>query len=107
MVAKMRKIPGYRKLFQDVFGRDIVIEDVGKAVASFQRTVLSGNSPVDKFDQGGDETALNEPHNVVLNCSERKPVVHAATPDSTSPMKSFTISVLGGIPIRSTSVGIW
>ncbi len=60
MVAKMRKIPGYRKLFQDVFGRDIVIEDVGKAVASFQRTVLSGNSPVDKFDQGGDETALNE-----------------------------------------------
>jgi len=59
MVAKMRKIPGYRKLFQNVFGREIVIEDVGKAVASFQRTVLSGNSPLDKFDQGGDETALN------------------------------------------------
>ncbi|TKB67146.1 MAG: c-type cytochrome [Nitrospira sp.] len=60
MIAKMRKIPGYRKLFQEVFGREIVIADVGKAVASFQRTVLSGNSPVDKFDQGGDETALSE-----------------------------------------------
>lgn len=60
MVAKMKKIPGYRKLFQEVFGREIVIEDVGKAIASFQRTVLSGNSSVDKFDLGGDEKALSE-----------------------------------------------
>jgi cytochrome c peroxidase len=60
MVTKMRKIAGYRKLFQEVFGREIVIEDVGKAIASFQRTILSGNSPVDKFDMGGDEKALPE-----------------------------------------------
>lgn len=60
MVAKMKKIPGYRKLFQEVFGREIVSEDVGKAIASFQRTKLSGNSAVDKFDVGGDETALSE-----------------------------------------------
>jgi cytochrome c peroxidase len=60
MVAKMRKIPGYRKLFQEVFGREIVIEDVGKAIASFQRTKLSGNSAVDKYDVGGDEKALSE-----------------------------------------------
>jgi len=60
MVAKMRKIPGYRKLFHDVFGREIVIEDIGKAIASFQRTILSGNSAADKFDLGGDETALTE-----------------------------------------------
>ncbi len=60
MVAKMRKIGGYRKLFQDVFGREIVIEDVGRAIASFQRTILSGNSPVDRYDQGGETTALSE-----------------------------------------------
>ena len=60
MVAKMKKIPGYRKLFQEVFGREIVIEDVGKAIASFQRTKLSGNSAVDKYDVGGDEKALSE-----------------------------------------------
>lgn len=60
MVAKMRKIPGYRKLFKDVFGRDIEIGDVGRAIASFQRTVLSGNSAVDKFDIGGDEKALSD-----------------------------------------------
>ena len=60
MVAKMKQIPGYRKLFQEVFGREIMIEDVGKAIASFQRTILSGNSAMDKFDTGGDETALSE-----------------------------------------------
>ncbi|HSN03956.1 MAG TPA: cytochrome c peroxidase, partial [Nitrospira sp.] len=60
MVAKMRKIAGYRKLFQEVFGREIVIEDVGKAIASFQRTILSGNSAVDKYDLEGDEKALSE-----------------------------------------------
>jgi cytochrome c peroxidase len=60
MVAKMKKIPGYRKLFQEVFGREIMSEDVGRAIASFQRTVLSGNSPVDKFDVGGDENALSD-----------------------------------------------
>lgn len=59
MVAKMKKIPGYRKLFKDVFGEDITIDGVGKAIASFQRTILSGNSPADRFDLGGDEKAIS------------------------------------------------
>lgn len=58
MIAKMKKIPGYRKLFKEVFGEEITIGGVGKAIASFQRTVLSGNSPADRFDQGGDEKAI-------------------------------------------------
>jgi cytochrome c peroxidase len=61
MNAKMMKIPGYRKLFKQVFGDDtITTERVGMAIASFQRTVLSGNSAVDKFDVGGDENALSD-----------------------------------------------
>jgi cytochrome c peroxidase len=60
MVAKMKRIPGYRKLFQDVFGGEITIQDVGRAVASFQRTILSGNSAVDKYDIGGDQNALSD-----------------------------------------------
>ncbi|MDE3224642.1 MAG: c-type cytochrome [Nitrospirota bacterium] len=59
MVAKMKKIPGYRKLFKDVFGTDVTTEGVGKAIASFQRTILSGNSPADRFDLGGDEKAIS------------------------------------------------
>jgi cytochrome c peroxidase len=61
MNAKMMKIPGYRKLFKQVFGdENITTERVGMAIASFQRTVLSGNSAVDKFDIGGDENALSD-----------------------------------------------
>ena len=60
MVKKLKGIDGYRRLFKDAFGSDITIEAVGKAVASFQRTILSGNSPVDRFDVGGDQQALAE-----------------------------------------------
>jgi cytochrome c peroxidase len=61
MRAKMMKIAGYRKLFKQVFGEeDITIDNVGKAIASFQRTVLSGNSPADRFDQGQEAGAIPE-----------------------------------------------
>ena len=60
MIAKMKKIAGYRKLFQEVFGTDITIDGVGKAIASFQRTILTGNSPADRFDQGGEEKAISQ-----------------------------------------------
>jgi cytochrome c peroxidase len=60
MRAKMMKIAGYRKLFKQVFGEeDITIDNVGKAIASFQRTVLSGNSPADRFDQGQEAGAIS------------------------------------------------
>ena len=60
MRAKMMKIAGYRKLFKQAFGDDnITIGNVGKAIASFQRTVLSGNSPADRFDQGQEAGAIS------------------------------------------------
>ena len=60
MMAKMMKIAGYRKLFKQVFGEEtITVDNVGKAIASFQRTVLSGNSPADRFDQGQEEGAIS------------------------------------------------
>ncbi len=32
---------------------------MGQAIASFQRTILSGNSPYDRFDYGGEEGAIS------------------------------------------------
>jgi len=61
LVSKISKIGGYKKLFKDVFGTDsITKEQVGKAIASFQRTLISGNSPFDRFDYDGDEKAISE-----------------------------------------------
>jgi cytochrome c peroxidase len=53
-------IPGYQKRFKEVFGVDTVkIDHIAKAIATFERTVLSGNSPYDRF-KAGDEKALTE-----------------------------------------------
>jgi cytochrome c peroxidase len=61
VVARINKISGYKKLFKNAFGNStITIGQVGKAIASFQRTLISGNSPFDKFDWDGDEKAISE-----------------------------------------------
>jgi cytochrome c peroxidase len=51
-------IADYRKRFKEVFGTEkVTIDNIAKAIATFERTVLSGNSPYDKF-VNGDEKAL-------------------------------------------------
>lgn len=53
-------IPGYGRLFKLAFSSsDITIERVAKAIATFERTVLSGNSPFDR-SRAGDKLALSE-----------------------------------------------
>ncbi|MBL8174735.1 MAG: c-type cytochrome [Bryobacterales bacterium] len=52
-VAKLRGIAGYRQLFAKAFGtEEFTIDHVGKAIATFERTVLSGNSPYDRYKAG-------------------------------------------------------
>ena len=61
LVAKISMFDGYKKMFKNVFGTDnIKKEHVGKAIASFQRTLISGNSPFDRFDYDGDQKAISE-----------------------------------------------
>ncbi len=43
VVAKLNKIPGYKKEFQDVFKTDVSSEGIAKAVAAYERTILSGD----------------------------------------------------------------
>ncbi len=53
-------IPEYRRRFKEAFGtEDVTIDHIAKAIATFERTVLSGNSPYDRF-KAGDEKALTE-----------------------------------------------
>jgi cytochrome c peroxidase len=58
-VAKLNKIPGYRAAFQKVFGTDVTADGIAKAIASFERTCLSGDAPYDRF-KAGDTAALSE-----------------------------------------------
>ena len=59
VVQKLNDIEGYRKWFRKVFGTDVTLDGIAKAIAAFERTVLSGNSPVDRYNYLGDEKALS------------------------------------------------
>jgi cytochrome c peroxidase len=58
---RIAAIEGYKPYFRDAFGgEEVTIDRIAKAIASYERTVLSGNSAWDRFIYGGDKTALNE-----------------------------------------------
>ena len=58
-VKKIAAIDGYREQFEKVFGEEVTEENLAKAIAAFERTVLSGNAPYDRF-KSGDESALSD-----------------------------------------------
>ncbi len=60
LVKKLKKIEGYVTLFEKAFpGRGITKETIAEAIASFERTVVSKESPFDRW-VGGDEGAISE-----------------------------------------------
>ena len=58
VVAKLAAIPEFVEAFQKVFGRPPNWEDMGRALAAFERTRLSTEAPFDRFLHG-DEKAFN------------------------------------------------
>jgi cytochrome c peroxidase len=60
IVDRLRAIPGYRDQFEKVFGTDVTLDGMAKAIATFERVAaLSGNSRYDKYN-AGDLNALSE-----------------------------------------------
>lgn len=58
VVTKLKRFRRYRELFGKAFGTDVTSEGIAKAIASFERTLLSGNSPFDRYE-AGDTSALS------------------------------------------------
>lgn len=57
---RLFSIKGYRAMFKEAFGsEDFTIDQVAQAIATYERTILSGNSKFDQYIMG-DKTALNE-----------------------------------------------
>lgn len=60
VVERLHRIPGYVERFRKAYGKaDFDIQDVGKAIATFERTVVSGNSAYDRY-KNGDKQAMSE-----------------------------------------------
>src|SRR5215831_1164967 len=60
VVAKITAIPEYTKAFRQVFNGAVNIDGFAKAVAAFERTLISGDAPIDRY-LAGDINALSEP----------------------------------------------
>jgi cytochrome c peroxidase len=59
----VRTDPGYVSAFRAVFGLEpgqATIAEVTQAIAAFERTLIAGDSPFDRYFFGGDETAMSE-----------------------------------------------
>jgi cytochrome c peroxidase len=59
VVKNVKAVKGYAPLFKKVFGDETIAMDrIAKAIAAYERTVVTGNSPYDRY-QAGDKDALS------------------------------------------------
>ncbi|AMV39186.1 cytochrome-c peroxidase [Planctomyces sp. SH-PL62] len=60
IVKRLREVPEYRQWFRKVFGTDVTLDGMAKAIATFERVAaLSGNSKYDRYIHG-EYDVLNE-----------------------------------------------
>ncbi|HYX31977.1 MAG TPA: cytochrome c peroxidase [Oligoflexus sp.] len=56
LVAKLRSIPGYPALFEKAYpGEGLTATTLAKALATYERTIVSGMAPFDRWIQGDDK----------------------------------------------------
>ena len=59
-VDTLKGIPGYVAQFEAIFGKDsVTIDNVGKAIASFERVLVTGPAPFDYYEQFQTYAALD------------------------------------------------
>ncbi|QDT38547.1 cytochrome-c peroxidase [Stratiformator vulcanicus] len=58
VIERLNSVDGYRRQFEEVFGGEVTEGRIAVAIAAFERTILSGNAPYDKFEDG-DKEALS------------------------------------------------
>jgi cytochrome c peroxidase len=70
-VKRLNEDDSYRASFQAIFARPISEDDLGRALATYLRTIRSGDAPYDRF-VAGDITALSTEQQLGLQVFRRK-----------------------------------
>jgi cytochrome c peroxidase len=60
LVSRVAALPGYAGRFEAAFGESATMSNIAKALACYERTLLSGSAPFDLWRYGGRETVLSE-----------------------------------------------
>ncbi|MBT3508160.1 MAG: cytochrome-c peroxidase [Nitrospina sp.] len=59
LIMELKALPGYVNRFEKVFGKNsLTIGNIAKAIATFERSVVSKNAPYDKY-WAGDKSAMS------------------------------------------------
>lgn len=58
LIARVLRLPDYDGRFEQAFNAGPSLERIGQAIASWERTVLAGNSPFDRWRYGNQRDAL-------------------------------------------------
>lgn len=58
VVSRLNAVPEYKKQFNKAFGADATPENIAKAIAAFERTLVADHSPFQRY-VGGDRKALS------------------------------------------------
>jgi cytochrome c peroxidase len=59
LIEKLKAVPAYEERFQQVFGTSVTPEAIGKALAAFERTLVTRDAPFDRH-MTGDWQAMSE-----------------------------------------------
>ncbi len=60
-VATLKEIPGYKIQFTAVFGKEgVTIDNVGKAIATFERAIVTGPTPYDYHEEMAKYSKIDE-----------------------------------------------
>ena len=61
LLQRLQTDPIYQKLFEEAFGTPIpTVDSISKAIACFERTLLTGDSPFDQYEWEGQQAALSD-----------------------------------------------
>src|SRR5262249_37268120 len=67
IIERLRQIPGYREQFEKVFGTNVTLDGMAKAIATFERVAaISGNSKYDKYKDDSKGLSDSEKRGMVL-----------------------------------------
>lgn len=61
VIDKIKSLPDYAGLFESAFARGPGMENIGQAIASYERTLNSADSPFDRWYYGRQKEALGAP----------------------------------------------
>ena len=58
LIVRLEQLPDYRDRFEKAFGAPVSVPLIGKAIASYERSLLCAQSPFDRWRYGGEAGAM-------------------------------------------------